>query len=204
QTMSLDFLLRYWARRGVENALAIVAHSFRQMARGGIYDQVGGGFARYSVDAQWLVPHFEKMLYDNALLVRLGAHLWQATQDAEVKGVVEETVDWTIREMRSPEGGFYSSYDADSEGHEGKFYVWSADELDQILGDDARLLRAYWGVTADGNFEGRNILFVKADRRALAAKFSVSEPQLEQIVRRSKALLYETRRKRVWPARHDK
>jgi uncharacterized protein YyaL (SSP411 family) len=204
QTMSLDFLLRYWARRGVENALAIVSHSFKQMARGGIYDQVGGGFARYSVDAQWLVPHFEKMLYDNALLVRLGAHIWQATQDAEVRRVVEESIDWALREMRSNEGGFYSSYDADSEGHEGKFYVWSAEEIDQVLGDDAPLLRAYWGVTSDGNFEGRNILFVKGDRRALAARFSVSEEQLEQVVQRAKAALYVVRKQRVWPARDDK
>jgi uncharacterized protein len=204
QTMSLDFLLRYWARRDVENALAIVSHSFKQMARGGIYDQVGGGFARYSVDAQWLVPHFEKMLYDNALLIRLGAHLWQATEDAEVRRVVEETIDWAIREMRSPEGGFYSSYDADSEGHEGKFYVWSAEEFDRVLGKDAPLMRAYWGVTADGNFEGSNILFVKGDRRALAARFSVSEDELDQTIRRAKSALYEVRQQRVWPGRDDK
>jgi uncharacterized protein YyaL (SSP411 family) len=204
QTMSLDFLLRYWARRGVENALAIVSHSFKQMARGGIYDQVGGGFARYSVDAQWLVPHFEKMLYDNALLIRLGAHLWQATQDPEVRRVVEETIDWAIREMRSDDGGFYSSFDADSEGHEGKFYVWSAEELDQILGPDAPVVRAYWGVTTDGNFEGRNILFVKGDQRALAARMSVSDHQLEQIVGRAKTALYAARKHRVWPGRDDK
>jgi uncharacterized protein len=204
QTMSLDFLLRYWARRDVENALAIVSHSFKQMARGGIYDQVGGGFARYSVDAQWLVPHFEKMLYDNALLIRLGAHLWQATEDAEVRRVVEETIDWAIREMRSPEGGFYSSYDADSEGHEGKFYVWSAEEFDRVLGKDAPLMRAYWGVTADGNFEGSHILFVKGDRRALAARFSVSEDGLDQTIRRAKSALYEVRQQRVWPGCDDK
>jgi uncharacterized protein len=204
QTMSLDFLLRYWARRDVENALAIVSHSFKQMARGGIYDQVGGGFARYSVDAQWLVPHFEKMLYDNALLIRLGAHLWQATEDTEVRRVVEETIDWAIREMRSPEGGFYSSYDADSEGHEGKFYVWSAEDFDLVLGKDAPLMRAYWGVTADGNFEGSNILFVKGDRRALAARFSVSEDGLDQTIRRAKSALYEVRQQRVWPGCDDK
>jgi uncharacterized protein len=204
QTMSLDFLLRYWARRDVENALAIVSHSFKQMARGGIYDQVGGGFARYSVDAQWLVPHFEKMLYDNALLIRLGAHLWQATEDTEVRRVVEETIDWAIREMRSPEGGFYSSYDADSEGHEGKFYVWSAEDFALVLGKDAPLMRAYWGVTADGNFEGSNILFVKGDRRALAARFSVSEDGLDQTIRRAKSALYEVRQQRVWPGCDDK
>ena len=204
QTMTLDFLLHYWARRGVENALAIVSHSFKQMARGGIYDQIGGGFARYSVDAQWLVPHFEKMLYDNALLIRLGAHLWQATQDADVRRVVEETIDWVIREMRSDEGGFYSSFDADSEGHEGKFYVWSAAEIDEVLGPDAPVVRAYWGVTADGNFEGRNILFVKRDPRAVAAQFSLSEHQLEGIVARAKTALYAVRAHRVWPGRDDK
>jgi uncharacterized protein YyaL (SSP411 family) len=204
QTMTLDFLMRYWARSGVENALAIVSHSFKQMARGGIYDQVGGGFARYSVDAQWLVPHFEKMLYDNALLIRLGAHLWQATQDADVRRVVEETVEWAIREMRSDEGGFYSSFDADSEGHEGKFYVWSAAEIDEILGLEAPVMRAYWGVTTDGNFEGRNILFVKGDSRTVAAQFSLSERQLDGIVARAKTALYAVRAHRVWPGRDDK
>jgi uncharacterized protein len=104
QTMSLDFLLRYWARSGVEQALSIVSTSFRKMARGGIYDQIGGGFARYSVDERWLVPHFEKMLYDNALLIRLGVHLWQATADVETRRIVENTVSWAVREMRSPEG----------------------------------------------------------------------------------------------------
>ena len=141
----------------------MVTHTFRRMARGGIYDQVGGGFARYTVDAYWLVPHFEKMLYDNALLVRLGAALWQATRDEEVRRVTEETLGWLTREMTSPEGGFYSSLDADSEGHEGRYYVWDSSELESLLGEDASLLRAYWGVTPDGNFEGRNILFVPHD-----------------------------------------
>jgi uncharacterized protein len=204
QTMSLDFLLRYWARRGVENALAIVSRSFIRMAHGGIYDQVGGGFARYSVDAEWLVPHFEKMLYDNALLVRLGAHLWQTTKDEEVRRVTEETIDWALREMRSPEGGFYSSYDADSEGHEGKFYVWTADEFDAALGADAPVMRDYWGVTPSGNFEGKTILSVVGDRRAVAARFGVSSDALDATVQRAKRALYDVRKRRAWPGLDDK
>jgi len=206
-TMALDFLLRYWARTGTERALSIVTNSFLQMARGGIYDQVGGGFARYTVDAIWLVPHFEKMLYDNALLIRLGAHLWQATGggDAEVRRVVEETIDWAVREMRAPDGGFYSSYDADSEGHEGKFYLWDADALNAALGADAPIMRAYWGVSDGGNFEGRSILFVAArDKRALARRFSISVDQLDEIVARSKRTLYDVRKQRVWPGLDDK
>ncbi|HEV8446114.1 MAG TPA: thioredoxin domain-containing protein [Gemmatimonadaceae bacterium] len=205
QTMSLEFLLTHWARRGIENALSMAEQSFLRMARGGIYDQVGGGFARYAVDRVWLVPHFEKMLYDNALLIRLGTRLWQATKNAEVKRIVAETIRWAAREMRSPEGGFYSSLDADSEGHEGKFYVWDAAELDSILGGDAAIMRAYWGATEGGNFEGKNILSVaSADPRALARQFSIDVAQLEPIVERAKAKLYEVRSKRVWPGRDDK
>jgi uncharacterized protein len=204
QTMSLDFLLRYSARRGVEHARAIALHSFRQMARGGIYDQIAGGFARYSVDDAWLVPHFEKMLYDNALLIRLGVHLWQSTRDAEVRRVVEATIDWACRELRAPEGGFYSSFDADSEGHEGKFYVWSSQEFDAVLGPDAALMRAYWGVTDDGNFEGYTILSVVADPRALASRFKISENALSQVVERSRERLYAARAARIWPGLDDK
>jgi uncharacterized protein YyaL (SSP411 family) len=204
QTMSLDVLLRHSARRGIEHAEQMVLHSFRRMARGGIYDQVGGGFARYAVDAVWLVPHFEKMLYDNALLVRLGARLWQATKDAEVRRVTEETIDWALREMRAPDGGFYSSYDADSEGHEGKFYVWSADEFDALLGDDAPMMRAYWGVTDAGNFESGNILSVVLERRAVAARFGVSEAVVDATVTRARETLYTARARRVWPGLDDK
>src|SRR5438477_5325846 len=157
-TMVLDFLLRYWKRTGAADALEIVVNSFRKMTRGGIYDQIGGGFARYSVDAEWLVPHFEKMLYDNALLTRLGAHLWQATKDDEIERVTIETVEWIDREMTAPDGGFYSSLDADSEGHEGKFYVWSDEELDRLLGADSRAFKTYYGVVRGGNFEGKSIL----------------------------------------------
>jgi uncharacterized protein YyaL (SSP411 family) len=203
-TMVLDFLLRYWRRTGTSHALEIVEQSFRKMSRGGIYDQIGGGFARYSVDATWLVPHFEKMLYDNALLARLGAHLWQATADREVRQVTTEVVEWVEREMTSPEGGFYSSLDADSEGHEGKFYVWSEDEIDSLLGADARVFKTYYGVTPGGNFEGRNVLFVAADRSAAAARAGVDEELLDAILTRAKRVLYEARAGRVWPGRDEK
>ena len=174
------------------------------MARGGIYDQVGGGFHRYAVDAVWLVPHFEKMLYDNALLARLGVHLWQATGDAETRRVTEETVDWALREMRSPEGGFYSSLDADSEGEEGKFYVWSAAELDEVVGEDAGLVARYWGVSASGNFEGHNILHVPNEPAAVAAREGIEVSRLEDAIARARARLYERRAARVWPGRDEK
>jgi uncharacterized protein YyaL (SSP411 family) len=203
-TMSLDFLLRQWARTGEDDTAEIVGHTFVRMARGGIYDQVGGGFARYSVDAQWLVPHFEKMLYDNALLVRLGANLWQATRDAEIRRVTEETLDWLAREMTDSSGGFYSSLDADSEGHEGLFYVWDAAELDKLLGADASLVKAYWGVTPEGNFEGRNILFVPQPPDAVAAAQGVTVPELQTAIERARRILFDARKKRVHPGLDDK
>ncbi len=203
-TMALDFLLRQWARTGDADTLEMVRHSFIRMARGGIYDQVGGGFARYSVDAYWLVPHFEKMLYDNALLVRLGAHLWQATHDAEVRRVTEETVGWLSREMTHESGGFYSSLDADSEGHEGLYYIWDAAQLDALLGEDASLVKAYWGVTPEGNFEERNILFVPHDPVAVAAAQSVTVHELETAIDRARRILFEARETRIRPALDDK
>ena len=203
-TMTLDFALRSWARTGQPETLHMVMHTFRRMARGGIYDQVGGGFARYSVDAYWRVPHFEKMLYDNALLVRLGAALWQATRDEEVRRVTEETLGWLTREMTSPEGGFYSSLDADSEGHEGRYYVWDSSELESLLGEDASLLRAYWGVTSEGNFEGRNILFVPHEPDLVARAQGVTLPELRTAVERARRILYEARERRVRPGLDDK
>ncbi len=170
---ALEFLLR----RG---EMEMTAHTLRAMASGGMYDQIGGGFARYSVDARWLVPHFEKMLYDNALLARAYLHGWQVTGEPLFRAVCEETLDWALREMRGDEGGFYSALDADSEGEEGKFYVWSLEELD----DEAV---AAFGATAEGNFEGRNILVRAGD----------ASPEL-------KRRLYETRSRRVWPGLDDK
>ncbi|MEO6877069.1 MAG: thioredoxin domain-containing protein, partial [Gemmatimonadaceae bacterium] len=135
---------------------------------------------------------------------RLGAHLWQATKNDEVRRVTEETIDWAVRELRSPEGGFYSSFDADSEGHEGKFYVWTAEEINAVLGGDAAVMREYWGVTERGNFEDRNILSVVGDARTLAARHHLSAQAFAEIVARSKAALYAVRKVRVWPGLDDK
>jgi uncharacterized protein len=203
-TMSLDFLLRYWKRTDTSYALEMAAESFRKMSRGGLYDQAGGGFHRYTVDAVWLVPHFEKMLYDNALLVRLGAHLWQATRDEEVRRITSETLTWLGREMTSPGGGFYSSLDADSEGHEGKFYVWSEQEIDSLLGADAPLFKTYYGVTAAGNFEGRNILHVAAEPGVTASRNGVLLDELALVLASGREILYTERAKRIWPGRDEK
>jgi uncharacterized protein YyaL (SSP411 family) len=204
QAMVMDFLLRHGRRTETEFAQEMVERTFRKMIRGGIYDHVGGGFHRYAVDAVWLVPHFEKMLYDNALLARLGVHLWQITRDAEVRLATEETIDWVAREMTSPAGGFYSTLDADSEGHEGKFYVWDEAELDRLLGADAKLVRSYFGVTPAGNFEGKNILHVPNDPMVVARRAGVSEEALLETITGAKRTLYEARAKRVWPGRDEK
>ncbi|HEU4878729.1 MAG TPA: thioredoxin domain-containing protein, partial [Gemmatimonadaceae bacterium] len=203
-TMTLDFLLRYWKRTGTEYALEMVTHTFRKMAHGGIYDQVGGGFHRYAVDNVWLVPHFEKMLYDNALLVRLGANLWQGTHDDEVRRVTEETVKWVEREMTSPEGGFYSSLDADSGGEEGRYYVWTVDELDQILGKTSPIVKDYYGVTVGGNFEGRNIFHVRTDISLAAARSGLDRERLARVIADARTKLYAAREKRARPARDEK
>ena len=203
-TMVLDFLLRHWARTGEDTALEMAAATFVKMARGGIYDQIGGGFARYSVDEQWLVPHFEKMLYDNALLLRLGAHLYEATKNDEIRAATEKAGDWLAREMTSPEGGFYSSLDADSEGEEGKFYVWSSGELDSLLGADAPLVKAYYGATAGGNFEGSNILNIPADPSEIAQRFHIDIATQSAAIARANQTLMQRRSQRVRPGCDDK
>ena len=160
QAMTLDFLLSRWVRDQDEETLHVVTQTLDHMAAGGLYDQVGGGFHRYSVDAYWLVPHFEKMLYDQALLARAYLHGYLATGDDRYRRVVEETIGYVLRDLRQPSGGFSSAEDADSEGVEGKFYVWSEAELRAITGDDADEVVRYFGVTSGGNFEDTNILHV--------------------------------------------
>jgi uncharacterized protein YyaL (SSP411 family) len=173
---------------------AVVEKTLDAMLAGGIYDQVGGGFARYSVDAVWLVPHFEKMLYDNALLARAYLHGWQALGHERYRRVCEETLDWMLGEMRGPEGGFYSALDADSEGEEGRFYVWTPAQIRDLLGDSAEAVIEHYGVSERGNFEGANILH-------LAGGAAAEPPPGLDAARRT---LYDARAERVWPGLDDK
>ncbi len=203
--MNLEFLLRSFHRTNQTAALEIVENTCRKMALGGMYDQLGGGFHRYSTDAQWLVPHFEKMLYDNALLSRLYLHVHQVTQNDFYRHIAEETLGYVMREMMNESGGFYSTQDADSEGHEGKFFVWQPEEIEQILGaEDARLFCAYYDVTAEGNFEGENILHVSRSIEETATTLNVSSEHLTEALERGRALLFDVRERRIKPARDEK
>ncbi len=205
QPMNLEVLLRRHHRTGDENALAGVELTLQKMATGGIYDHLGGGFARYSVDERWLVPHFEKMLYDNALLVGLYLETYQATGDDFYKRTAEETLDYVVRDMTSPEGGFYSAEDADSEGVEGKFYVWTPDEIKEALEpEEAELAMRYWGVTGAGNFEGKNILNVPRSPEAVAGDFGISRDELDRRIEKARSKLFDVRQKRVRPGRDNK
>jgi hypothetical protein len=190
---ALEFLLRYFRRSRNAAALDMVRLTLTKMARGGIYDQLGGGFHRYSTDARWLVPHFEKMLYDNALLSQVYLHAHLVTGEAFYRGIAEETLDYLVREMRDADGGFYGSQDADSEGVEGKYYLWSADEVSQVVGDGAYpAVSRFFGVSSRGNFEGKNVLHVAVD----------GPP--DEVVKEAKAALLHRRERRVWPKRDEK
>src|SRR5437764_3639768 len=203
--MNLEFLLRQYYRTGRSETLEMILNTCRKMAEGGMYDQLGGGFHRYSTDARWLVPHFEKMLYDNALLSRLYLHIYQQTKDEFYKRIAEETLDYVVREMTNERGGFYSTQDADSEGHEGKFFVWSVDEVKEILGaDDGALFSAFYDVTSAGNFEGKNILHVEQRVEDVAKKAGVSAENLQEVLARGRRKLFEARERRVKPARDEK
>ena len=167
QPLTLDFLLRYFHQNKKTNATKMVEITLEKMAKGGIYDQLGGGFHRYATDNRWLVPHFEKMLYDNALLSRVYLYAYLVTGNELFRSVTEETLDYVLRELTDPEGGFYSAQDADSEGIEGKYYLWTPDEIIEVVGENnSQAVIDYFGVTSEGNFEGRNILHVAGQLKA--------------------------------------
>ncbi|MBL9165034.1 MAG: thioredoxin domain-containing protein [Planctomycetaceae bacterium] len=203
--MDLQLLLRYWHRTGHAQSLEMVRTTLDRMAAGGIYDHLGGGFARYSVDARWLVPHFEKMLYDNALLAGVYVEAFQATGETVYAQVARETVDYVLRDMTGPDGGFYSAEDADSEGHEGKFYVWTADEIDEVLGDAAgATFGRVYDVTDAGNFEEANILNLPKTIAQAAAIMGRTEADLAAELAASRAKLFAAREARVHPGKDDK
>lgn len=203
--MSLEFLLRMYKHNGDEAALEMVKHTCRKMAWGGMYDQLGGGFHRYSTDARWLAPHFEKMLYDNAQLARHYVHVYQITGDSFYREIAEEVYEYVTREMTSPEGGFYSAQDADSEGEEGKFFVWTQEEVKEILGeDDAKLFCDFYDISRTGNFEGKNILNVRQTVEESAKQQNVSVEKLNDVLANGKQKLFLEREKRIKPLRDEK
>jgi uncharacterized protein YyaL (SSP411 family) len=206
QPMALEFLLRYWKRSRNEKALDVVTNTLERMARGGIYDHLGGGFARYSTDSEWLVPHFEKMLYDNAQLARAYLMGYQATGNAYFMDVVEDVIGYVLRDMTDPSGGAYSTEDADSEGEEGKFYLWTPGELEQLLGvEDARVFGAFYDVRLPGNFERRaSILRMQHTPLEVAQQLGVSEVEVLAVLERGRIMLFAARSQRVRPARDDK
>jgi uncharacterized protein len=205
QPMAIEFLLRQ-ATRGDKIALDMAIHALKAMARGGMYDLVGGGFARYSVDDFWLVPHFEKMLYDNAQLALVYLHAFLITGDDDFRRVCEATLDFVLREMTHPEGGFYSSLDADSEGEEGTFYVWTPDQIRTAIGDPqgATLLMASYGVTQRGNFEGSNVLQRVLDDEQIAEEFGIPVEAIPEKLARLHSQLLAARAERVRPGTDDK
>ena len=201
----LSLLLRLHMRFGDERALRMVCKTLDSMARGGIYDHVGGGFARYSTDREWLVPHFEKMLYDNALLAGVYLEAYQVTQDSFYKDVAVETLDYVLREMSSPEGGFYSSTDADSEGEEGKFFVWTPEEIADVLDEESALcFCTYYDITTNGNWEGKSIPHVRRPLESVAMELNMTPVELRDKVTEARTKLYERRLKRVAPGLDDK
>ncbi|MEZ4828207.1 MAG: thioredoxin domain-containing protein [Bacteroidia bacterium] len=199
-----QFLLRYHTMTGDEDALKMATTTLDKMAAGGIYDHLGGGFARYSTDEFWKVPHFEKMLYDNGQLVSLYAEAYQLTRNPLYRQVVEETLAFIDREMTGPSGEFYSSLDADSEGEEGKYYLWTHGEIDSLLVDDASSFLAFYNVTPAGNWEGKNILYRRETSQAAAERLGFPEDTFDSLINHSRKMLLEQRNFRVRPALDDK
>jgi uncharacterized protein YyaL (SSP411 family)/aryl-alcohol dehydrogenase-like predicted oxidoreductase len=203
---ALELLLAHHHRTGDAESLAMARRTLDAMAAGGMRDHLGGGFHRYATDERWLVPHFEKMLYDNAQLARVYAQAWQVTRDAGYRRVATETLDWALREMRSERGGFFSATDADSEGEEGRFFVWTPAEVEAALGDDetARAFCAFYDVTTRGNWEGKSILHTPAPLDEVARELDLAPAALEERLTRARATLYRTRLARVPPLSDDK
>lgn len=205
QPMGLEFVLRYYHRSNDVRARRMLDTTLTRMAYGGMYDQIGGGFARYSVDEKWLIPHFEKMLYDNGQLAALYLHAYQAVGNPLYKRVAEETLAYLQREMIDPQGGFYSSQDADSEGEEGKFFIWTVAELERLLTpEEARIVRSYYAVTPGGNFEGESVLWVPTEPSIVAANLNLSEKVMQERLASAKAKLFAARRQRIAPGTDTK
>lgn len=201
---NLSFMLRYSKFSGISKFQEFVLKTLTKMANGGIFDQLGGGFHRYSTDSRWLVPHFEKMLYDNALIPIVYAEAYQITKDPKYLHVVNQTLRYVLREMTSSDGGFYSAQDADSEGEEGKFYVWKKHEIQEILSADSEIFCLYYDVTDGGNFEGHTILNNNIRIPTIAFQFGKTESDVEAIIAKCSKKLFEVRSKRVAPGRDDK
>ncbi|MDQ4016703.1 MAG: thioredoxin domain-containing protein [Thermoproteota archaeon] len=203
---NLMFLLRYYDISAINRFRDFVIFTADKMAEGGIHDHLGGGFARYATDQKWLVPHFEKMLYDNALLSQLYAELYQITKAEPYMHVIRKTLDYVIREMTHPDGGLYSAQDADSEGEEGKFYLWKKNEIESVIDDEnvTNIFCEHYGVTQGGNFEGKNILNVRVPIITLAKKYNKTPEQIAQILRDASTKLFAAREERVKPGRDEK
>ena len=201
---NLSFMFRYAKLSGISKFKDFALLTLKRMAKGGIFDQIGGGFHRYSTDARWLVPHFEKMLYDNALLPIVYCEAYQITKDNFFLDVVTKTLDYVIREMTSPEGVFYSAQDADTDGEEGQTFVWKKREIEEILGSDSEIFCIYFDVTDGGNFEGRTILANNIKTSAIAFKFGKTEDEVNKIISQGSIKLLETRNKRTQPGKDDK
>ncbi len=204
QPMTIEFLLRHYHQAGDNRARRMIDKTLTAMAEGGMYDQLGGGFHRYSTDARWLVPHFEKMLYDNSQLARAYLHAWQITGNPLHRRITIETLDYVAREMTHPAGGFYSTQDADSEGEEGRFFVWSADEVWELLGPEAVLFGDVYDVTRGGNWEGHNILHVARSIEEVAQAHGLDTATLEGILAEARRKLFAARERRVKPGRDEK
>jgi uncharacterized protein YyaL (SSP411 family) len=203
---NLMFLLRYYDLSAMTRFREFVAFTADNMAKGGIHDHLGGGFARYSTDQKWLIPHFEKMLYDNALLAQLYTELYQITKNDKYIQVTKKILDYVMRDMTHPEGGFYSAEDADSEGEEGKFYLWHKKEIAGILGNQTAndILCDHYGVIEGGNFEGKNILNIRVSVPSLAQKYGKTPEQIAEIIADNSAKLFAARQRRVRPGRDEK